>query len=177
MWKVSKNPKVEELTRTHRKRSVNLTVLVAVRDSEGKKRCAWCCEGLLRHPSQKYCCEDCSNSAMAWAYPQKEQSLFFLLHRQEWKCAECQYDWKKFVEQNIVGKFYGTRTNVDLETFNWWVVKRLKAIIDIKLRPEVDHTIPISKGGVCLGLEGKSCLCYTCHKAKTKIDNSGKRKR
>lgn len=72
--------------------------------------------------------------------------------------------------------------DLDYKTkFNWYVVKRLKSVLASNkethpLRPEVDHIIPIHKGGISLGLENHQAICYTCHKAKSKVDNSGPRK-
>jgi 5-methylcytosine-specific restriction endonuclease McrA len=43
-------------------------------------------------------------------------------------------------------------------------------------KPEIDHIHPISKGGAALGLDNHQAICYTCHKAKTSVDNSGPRK-
>jgi 5-methylcytosine-specific restriction endonuclease McrA len=36
--------------------------------------------------------------------------------------------------------------------------------------PEIDHIIPIFKGGMTIGLDNVQILCYSCHKKKTKKD-------
>ncbi|MFL5785884.1 MAG: HNH endonuclease [Bacteriovoracaceae bacterium] len=36
--------------------------------------------------------------------------------------------------------------------------------------PEIDHIIPIFKGGMAIGLDNVQILCYSCHKKKTKKD-------
>ena len=113
----------------------------------------------------------------AWGYPQKEEGLFFLLKRQDWKCNQCAYDYKPFIEERIINKYYGTHSKNDLTVFNFYLIKRLKKMIERSLRPEVDHILPISKGGQSLGLENHQCLCFTCHKTKSKVDNSGPRKK
>lgn len=52
-------------------------------------------------------------------------------------------------------------------------MKALKRHLDAKLRPEVDHVVPIFKGGNSLGLGNHQILCALCHKAKTKADVTG----
>jgi 5-methylcytosine-specific restriction endonuclease McrA len=57
-------------------------------------------------------------------------------------------------------------------------MRRIKSKSPEERRPEIDHRIPISKGGspLSINLDGLDCLCYSCHKKKTKVDLSGKRK-
>lgn len=162
MFKPSRNPKVAELTKSHRERSINLDLLKAIvvelPNHKTERRCAWCAEIKLNHGNQKYCSPNCSQSAMAWAYPQKEEALFLLLKRQDNKCNICGYQY------SVSGDGY------------YSMMKRLKRNAPSERKPEVDHIVPISRGGASLGLENHQAICYSCHKAKTKIDNSGKRK-
>ena len=183
MFKPSGNPKVLELTKSIRERSYNLSCLDPVElqelNAKGKPKrlCAWCNETELIHGNRKYCTQNCSNSAMAWAYPQKEDALRYLLCRQDWKCSHCQYDYRPLIQQiiskdqEIIGKVF------DLNSIPWYYLKRLKRKSPKEYKPEVDHIIPVSKGGDTLGLSNHACLCYTCHKVKSKIDNSGPRKK
>lgn len=177
MFKPSKNPKVEELTKSSKLRSYPISELPYI-IIEGEKRCYWCGDPLkTKHHAQRYCKDkNCSLSAFAWGNPQKENGLWFLLQKQDWKCASCAYDWKKFVQDHVIGKSYGTHTKIDFIEFNYYLVVRLKDKIDQQFKPEVDHILPISKGGTSLGLENHQAICYSCHKSKTKIDNSGPRK-
>lgn len=182
MFKPSGNPKVEELTKSVRDRSYNLSCLQAIKlpemNDKGKPKrlCAWCATVELTHGNQKYCTTECSNSAMAWAYPQKEDALRYLLLRQEWKCATCKYDYKPELEL-IVAKDRLLGYGFDLAKLPWYYFKRLKARVPSDRKPEVDHIISIYKGGVSLGLDNHQAICYTCHKTKTKQDLSGKRKK
>ena len=165
MFKESKNPIVAELTKSHKRRSINLATLRAIvvelPDHKAERRCAWCTENKLNHGNQKYCSTLCSQSAMAWAYPQKEEALYFLLERQNWKCFDCQFQYVKPTTSSSPH----------------FLIKRFKKTIAPERKPEVDHTIPISKDGTALGLSNHTILCFTCHKKKTKIDNSGPRKK
>lgn len=181
MWKPSKNPKVEELTKSYRDRSYNLSCLLAIKlpelNAKGKNRrmCAWCTESELFHGNQKYCSQECSNSAMAWAYPQKENALLFLLQKQDWKCASCQFDYKAMVDY-ILAEEKRRSPTLNPGLF-WYHMKRLKDKIAPERKPEVDHIVPISRGGESLGLFNHQAICYTCHKTKTKVDNSGPRRK
>jgi 5-methylcytosine-specific restriction endonuclease McrA len=64
-----------------------------------------------------------------------------------------------------------------LDKLFWYHLKRLKEHISSDRKPEVDHIVPVSKGGATLGLDNHQAICYTCHKVKTKVDNSGPRKK
>jgi 5-methylcytosine-specific restriction endonuclease McrA len=182
MYKQSGNPKVEELNKSVRDRSYNLSCLQAIKlpelNAKGKQKrlCAWCAVTELTHGNQKYCTTECSNSAMAWAYPQKEDALRYLLLRQDWKCLLCQYDYRPHLEEIIARDrrmlgpdFY------DMEKLPWYYFKRLKSKVPRVHRPEVDHIVPIYKGGQSLGLDNHQAICYSCHKTKTGKDLSGKR--
>lgn len=184
-YKKSPNPKIEELTKSHTERTVPLDSIKAIRLEDGTRLCVWCQTNKLgTHHNQKYCGTECSNQAMAWAYPQKEQGLGYLLLKQDYCCNICQHDWKPFIEDNIIGKTYGTK-GIEAqgwrERFVWAVIKRFKSRINRSetkhLRPEVDHIEPIYKGGQSIGLDNHQAICYGCHKAKSKVDNSGPRKK
>jgi len=139
--------------------------------------CAWCAQKELFHGNQKYCCNQCSKSAMAWAYPQKEDALGFLLERQNWKCAGCQYDYKPVLQAVIDRDVHFTHGKgyASFGDLPWHYFKRLKNRVPKEYRPEVDHIIPIYKGGASLGLDNHQAICYSCHKTKTAQDLSGKR--
>ena len=179
-FKPSGNPIVEELTKSIRTRTYNLTCLKAIKlpelNSKGKNKrlCAWCAVAEIHGGNRKYCTTHCSQSAMAWAYPQKEDSLRFLLIRQDWKCFVCQYDYRPVLEA-ISARDRHMVPGVDIAILPWYYFKRLKLTVPGDRLPEVDHVVPIYKGGNALGIENHQVLCFTCHKTKTKIDLSGKR--
>lgn len=184
MFKRSNNPKVEELTKSCKERSTNLDNLRAIKielDGKTTRKCAWCAEGTLTHGNQKYCTTECSTSAMAWAYPQKEDALRYLLAAQDWKCKTCQYDYRPTITEIYKrdrDKYsdHGEVTDEELSKISWYYLKRLKYKIPKINKPEVDHVVPIYKGGHSLGLDNHQAICYSCHKAKTSKDLSGKRK-
>lgn len=182
MFKPSKNPKVEELTKSIRERHICLDYISPILtgeiniDGKPQRLCAWCCTEELFDGRQKYCSYKCTNSATAWAYPQKEDGIRFLLLRQDFRCAGCQYDYKPFYELVVAKDKELLGRDFDPETLPFYYFKRLKNIIPDEFRIEVDHVIPIYKGGDSLGLENHQLICFTCHKEKTKKDLSGKRK-
>lgn len=181
MYKPTGNPKVIELIKSIKDRSYYLGSIQPIKLNEltekgkPKRLCAWCAEIELFHGNQKYCSNNCSNSAMATFYPQKEDALRFLLIRQDWKCGHCQFDYKPVMEQiiEVDRKRYGG--SWELSDLPWHYFKRLKNRCDKANKPEIDHIIPIYKGGTSLGLENHKILCSACHLNKTKVDLSGKR--
>lgn len=186
MFKKSGNPKVLEITKFCKDRSTNLTNIGPIQleelSSKGKKKrlCAWCALIEIDHGNRKYCSKDCNNSAMAWANPQKEDALRFLLEKQGWKCAHCQFDYtidllailKREFDKYPAERQYHPKKFEDLP---WYYFKRLKTRTSKEHKPEIDHILAISKGGDSLGLDNHQVLCFTCHKVKTKVDLSGKR--
>jgi hypothetical protein len=181
MYKPSKNPKIEELTKSCKDRSICLDTLKVIPSLEGKRFCVWCTEKQLHHGNQKYCSQECSKSAMAWAYPQKEEGLFFLLHRQDWKCNTCDYSWKSLANDihnslYLSYKTWGKHPHEFGSKFDWGLITRLKSkCYNTNRRPEVDHITPIYKGGQSIGLENHQAICTLCHRTKTGKDLSGKR--
>lgn len=161
-YKKSKNPEVIELTKTCRDRIYPISNISFIPNEHGTKSCIWCGDPLkTRHPAARYCKDDaCKYSAYAWANPQGDDGKRLLLIRQDWKCNICGFDWSNNKEAIWVGK--GAKK---------------RSLIPEDKRPEVDHIIPISKGGQAIGLENTQCICFSCHKQKSKIDNSGLRQR
>lgn len=171
LYKTPKNPKVTELSKSHRERSFALTDLIVVRDSAGKRHCVWCGEKELRHGNQKYCSSGCQNSALAWSYPQQEYGLNVLLFRQGWRCNLCGYDWMPLVDTVLASLApYDRAEKAPLDQFNFALIRRLKSRVPKERRPEVDHIVPIFKGGQAIGLDNHQAICYTCHKTKTSKD-------
>jgi hypothetical protein len=180
MFKKPGNPQIEELTKSCRERSIHLGSLRSIKVETEEKlfKCCWCAEQTFTSRQRKYCSQKCSDSAMAWAYPQKEHGLNALLARQEYKCNMCQFDYMPFVNQV---SDYMRKKNLKVpdlkEEFSWYMIKLLKGKVPKERRIEVDHIVPISKGGQSLGLDNHQAICNTCHKGKTSKDNSGPRKK
>jgi 5-methylcytosine-specific restriction endonuclease McrA len=173
MWTKPTNPTVIKLTETVRKRRKNLTPIKAPIGEDRKALCAWCV-GPLRGKQRKWCGASCSDSAYAWANPQSEYGLAHLLARQGFKCVSCNYDWNPLA-QSLLGT-RGIPKGLDkLTQFNIRLIKALKRNSPIGTKPEVDHIHPIARGGNALGHDNHQGICTQCHKAKSKVDNSGPR--
>jgi len=178
VFKPSNNPKIDELTKSYTERRINLSNLNPITLEDGKG-CAWCTKKLTGR-QLKWCSGECSAFAWAWANPQKEGGLHILLVRQDFKCNSCQFDYMPYIEDSLkyLNKSHKT---VDPAKIREKISERLMKILKYKVPsdrlPEVDHIVPIYKGGAALDLDNLNCLCYTCHKTKTSKDLSGKRKK
>lgn len=179
--KKCENPLIPELTKTYKKRIFNLS---SIKLPEGlKKRCVWCLKDLTGTLARRWCGDECVTAAQAWGNPQKEQGLGYLLIKQNWKCNVCAFDWgaileSMFLEPKLPYGFKEYKTTWRTE-FSYWVVTKIKDRMhstDLPHRIEVDHILAISKGGQSLGLENHQAICFACHKVKTKVDLSGRRK-
>lgn len=146
---------------------------------EGKKHCIWCLSP-LKGRQYKWCGAECSNSAYAWANPQQDYGLNILLARQDWKCNTCELTWKGMAHE-IYAQLHRKDASLGSpnfgKEFDHRLVKRLKRQCVQAFKPEVDHIEPIYKGGQSLGFDNHQAICYSCHKKKTKVDLSGKRKK
>lgn len=174
MFRSSNNPKIPELTKSHRKRHLNLSDLKPI-EKDGSKLCLWCLIPLTGK-KYKWCSPPCSYSAYSWANPQSEEGLAYLLAKQSYKCAQltCQYDWNPLADSLLGSR--GIPKALDKGTiFNIRLIKSLKRQSPNGTKPEVDHIIPFAKGGEAIGFDNHQVLCKRCHLEKTKIDNSGKR--
>lgn len=175
MLKLPLNPKAIDLIKSCAERYISLDHIAPV-IVEGIKMCAWCYSSKTKGP--KYCGKDCAKSARAHFFPQKEDALNYLLMRQDFQCANCKYDWKPLIEQLLInGRVYDKPDDYKTQ-LSYWLMRRIKSKSSKERRPEIDHRTPIFKGGspLSINLEGVQCLCYSCHKNKTKVDLSGKRK-
>jgi len=174
MLKPTNNPRIVELTKSHRDRRINLSDIPVLKDAAGKRMCNWCGVVELLKGNQKYCSQECSIAMFAWANPQKENALYALMIRQEWKCNICQHDYTPVLNES---KAYADRRNILVPELGkheaFWFIKVFKNRCSSKVKPEIDHIHPVSKGGTALGLDNHQAICYTCHKAKTSVDNSG----
>ena len=178
MFVPATNPKIEELTKSYRDRRINLSDLESVK-IDGAKCCKWC---MAKLSGKKYawCSEDCSTMAWVWANPQKEGGLHVLLARQDFKCNTCQFDYMPYVQDSLgyLNRYHQTVDPAKIrEKISPTLMKILKYKAPSNRLPEVDHIVPIYKGGTPLGLSNHQAICFSCHKAKTKIDLSGKRKK
>jgi hypothetical protein len=172
MWKETKNPKIEEITRSFKGRALQLSRYSVKPDENGKRFCFWCGEvELFGSKLRKYCGSECSEAAFAWAQPQRENGLHALLVRQNWKCNVCQFDYGPTIER--INAYHRAR-NILIPNFggqsSFHYMRRFRKACARTERPEVDHVIAIVLGGASIGLGNHQVLCSYCHKKKTKKD-------
>jgi len=171
MYKRSGNPIVEELTKSHRERSYNLSDLKSIKLDGSNRNCVWCLK-ILPKGKQKWCSELCIRSALAYFAPCRNHGLRVLLYKHAFKCAGCGFDYKPFFVQayNKVKNMWYFRNPKMLSYRIENLMKAFRRLIPKNVRIEVDHVIPICLGGQGLGFDNVQILCAKCHKAKTKID-------
>jgi len=179
--KTCQNPLIPEITKTYKKRNYNLSDLDLPQGVY--RKCVWCL-GSLPSNRRRWCSDECVDTASAWANPQKEYGLGILLIRQNFKCNTCAFDWGSVIEElyRQPRMPYGLSEvkNIWREKFSYYISRKLKMVMadtDPDHRPEVDHILAISKGGQALGFDNHQVFCTLCHRSKTKIDNSGPRKK
>lgn len=161
-----KNPKVSELKKGDGRRHINASSFKKI-IKDGLNYCAWCGENRVSG-KRKYCNNHCRDNCYTFIYPQSELGLEYHLEEQDFKCADCQFDYMPFVEKT--GNINGIRKYKKNDIPNERLFKRLKTMVFKINRPEVDHVIPIALGGDPVGFDNHQILCYSCHKKKTKND-------
>jgi hypothetical protein len=171
MWKPSKNPKVDELTKSCRDRSYRLSDFNSFKLDGKNKNCVWCLS-VLPGKKQKWCSAACIASALAWAQPNGSHGLRVLLYRDGFECANCQFSYRSL----FLDAFRKVRRRNDFRFPRIKskriekLIKSFRRLVPTNIRPEVDHVIPVSLGGQTLGFENLQILCRQCHKVKSKKD-------
>lgn len=168
------NPLCDDLKKTE-KRSISASDIKVIK-KDGWRWCAWCGKERVAG-NRKYCSEECRDNCYAFSWPQSEWGLEYHLQKQDFKCADCGFDWRELLDSMI--EEYGRRNivayNEDGKASSY-MFKIFKGRCENKYgkerKPEVDHIVPIKLGGEAVGFDNHQILCHTCHKNKTKIDVS-----
>lgn len=143
-------------------RTYNLSNL---KSKDGK--CAWCQEGKLPTKRHKYCSTACSNSAFYYCNPQHPSAKgYVFVELQDGACKACGISHEELVISKVkarlalkerLSKTYGDNVKVSYYT----IVNNTGHII------QVDHKVPIFKGGASVGLDNIQVICASCHYEKT----------
>ena len=96
------------------------------------------CSWCLKKSSRKYCCGNCHYSAWAFFYPGR-WAYRWLLIRQDGACLHCGYLFDSSEKDDFASG----------------------------IGKEVDHVIPIHKGGKSFGMDNLQLLCKKCHTIKS----------
>lgn len=145
---VKPHPDVRKLIHSQDGRRFNLSSIKTFFVSANQKYCKWCREEPTKSKRSMYCSDLCASSA--WLYCNPAKQVDRILKHQGNKCASCDFDYSP-------GWAYDEKGLTD------WDYQQ-------KHRPEVDHIVPIYKGGSAFDPKNLQVLCRNCHKEKTKID-------
>lgn len=146
--------------------------------------CAWCNLAPTKSRGRKYCGKDCSESALMYLYPQFAASkMYRLIVLQDFACRACGViDEEWFLKRMEHYKAKQRRVLEEYKKYGWAVDKNEteKAFLFqfgdcTGDRWQVDHIVPVHKGGAGVGMENLQVLCTPCHKLKTAKDLGGKR--
>ncbi len=128
--------------------------------------CLWCRSGApLKHHARVYCGDNCKKSANMFCYPQSNtMKAYILIEFQQCACTLCGLSYEdrilRWIERKENRK--GTEEWEIGPTMNI-LGYQLSAINEI----DVDHKIPLHRGGIALGLDNIQAVCRQCHKDKT----------
>lgn len=161
------SPQALEILAKSRERRENLSLLKPVVE-EGIKRCVWCLDELPKG-CRKYCSTLCSDSAFAHFNPQSKAGLQYLLVLQDFRCNQCGFDYRPFLEMLFEREItQDSLVEYSYEFNNLSYLMRREGFEEFL--PEVDHILAIGLGGESLGLDNHQVLCRECHKIKTVED-------
>lgn len=124
--------------------------------------CCYCNIMLIEKPRRRYCSDDCAMSAFMNANPNTPTvRAWIIINRQQGACLACG------VIQDVL--FERARHRL-----KYWPDKK---ITYYSLGDQtghlinVDHVVPIHRGGAAVGLKNVQVLCVGCHIRKTKEEN------
>lgn len=145
----------------------------ALSDLPPTKVCHWCNAHPITPPKRKYCSEDCTRSAYLFCYPQNPATkMYVFLQLQDCVCVGCGECFDDQVRELVEGHWsLLERRKADP---SW--AKYVEGVNHVSLatlgdgtghRWQVDHIIPIFRGGRGVCIENIQVLCEPCHRKKT----------
>jgi len=147
-----------------RQRTLTMTYLRVI---DGQ--CAWCNKVPLLSKRKKYCDSDCKNSAFFYCYPQSPSSkMWVFINRQNCACPLC----GECFDDELAAKILLTRKRWDegvKNGYKWMAGKVSYHSIGDNTGDQwqVDHIIPLHRGGDGIGLNNIQVVCKACHQRKT----------
>lgn len=136
-------------------------------------QCAWCNIIPLYSRRKKYCGVNCRNSALFYCYPQTPSAkMWVFIHKQNCSCTLC----GECFEDKIAKKIFDLRKrwDKDAEFYKWKAGPITYHSLGDNTGDvwQVDHIIPLHKGGDGIGLENIQVVCKSCHLRKTIYERS-----
>lgn len=139
-----------------------------------KGKCCWCNALDIQPPKRRYCSDACVEAAVLFCHPQSPRTkMYILLQLQDCTCVGCgeifdeqirtiieatlerRVRWKKlFPKESFAPGLEApiTLNSIGQNTGHLW---------------QVDHIIPIFRGGRGVCIENLQVLCVNCHRKKT----------
>ncbi len=134
--------------------------------------CAWCNVALVPGIRNKYCGENCRESAYMYCNPQSASSrAWIFINRQACTCLSCgeihEDEWADKIERKYRHltemQAKGWYKHTQLVPYHW-----LGSGMGEKLH--LDHTVPLHQGGQGIGFANVRVLCIACHGKKTYLE-------
>lgn len=147
-----------KLERWAKSRTANLSTLEVEAG-----RCAWCNFEPIGKRRRRYCSMACIDSAMFYCAPQKPAAkMWIFVTKQSAACAFCGLDYSDDIARMIYEKRSRRRYSNPVSPLSWFFLGDCTGD-----RWEVDHVIPLFKGGRGIGFENIQVICKPCHLKKT----------
>lgn len=123
-------------------------------------KCAWCNNAPLPSTRHKYCTHHCRDSAFLFCYPQDPKAKAYLLMTQDWVCTICGLCYEDRAHEIIKSR---VKDNMDVsdDQLLYWIGYRISREMDM------DHILPIFRGGIGIGFRNHQVICRPCHHRKT----------
>lgn len=154
---------LEKLATVGKRRSFNLSEFKPVHGA-----CCWCNKNPIPKGKRKYCSQHCQDSAYRYCNPQSPfTKAYVLIHIQSCACPICGLLYEEQIIKEILeghaslvrAKKAGYKVG---DKVSYWKVGYNTGHIW-----EVDHIVPIYKGGASVGLTNIQVICVECHRKKT----------
>jgi len=136
--------------------------------------CPWC--GSYRREERRriWCGSDCQQSAFVTCNPQALTSKgFIFMDRQDCTCLACGLNIEDRIKAFIPIQYERNLASIERQRKFADVSKMTPTVKYFHIgsligsRFDLDHKIPIFKGGSGIGLENVQVICAGCHKIKT----------
>ena len=140
--------------------------------------CLWCGSKRFKKGRRRYCREDCTDSATAYCFPHSVSSkAFVFVELQGCNCKFCGENFEDLIDafipkeverrrrRNKEGpKLFSQFTPLPLHVDFFAIGNHISSQFDL------DHVVPIHKGGAGIGFDNVQVICKKCHKIKTARD-------
>lgn len=135
-------------------------------------KCCWCNVNDIKPPKRRYCSENCVSSGWFYANPQVPKcKMWIFINRQKCMCIGCGQDYQEEITKriNIVRDRYDKFKKTYPEDSDYWSEPVTYHSVGDNTGHiwQVDHIVPLFKGGHGLDLDNIQVLCTECHRRKT----------